>query len=106
MKYGELKTYTAVRRAFATKFDRYWAPNPINPYVLAECRKTTGYKCMAWTGIVDGKYLPVVLSEGSVNSKVYLKVLVLQLEPLLPGSNTCINRMARPAMLRGHVWIS
>ena len=30
---------------------------------------------MAWTGIVDGKCLPVVWFEGSVNSEVYLKVL-------------------------------
>ena len=34
------------------------------------------------------------------------KYFCLQLEPLLPGSNTCSNRMAGPAMLRGHVWIS
>ena len=56
-----------VRRAFAAKFDRYWAP--MHPYVLAECRKTAGDKCVAWTGIVDGKCLPVVLFEGSINSK-------------------------------------
>ena len=47
----------------------------MNPHVLAECRKTTGEECIAWTGIVDGKCLPVVCFEGSVNSEVYLKVL-------------------------------
>ena len=67
LKYGELKTYTAVRRAFATKFHPKSPRNvsaPMNLHLLAECSKTTVDKCMAWTGIVDGKCLPVCVSKA------------------------------------------
>lgn len=55
------------------QIDRHWAP--MNPHQLIECKKSRGEKCMAWTGIIDGKCLPVVWFEGSVNGEVYLKLL-------------------------------
>ena len=54
--------------------DRYWAP--ANRHELVECKKAHGEKVMAWVGIVDGRCLPVVWFNGSVNGEVYLtKVL-------------------------------
>lgn len=55
------------------QIDRFWAP--VHPHHLIECKKTRGDKCMAWAGIVDGKCLPIVWFEGSVNGEVYLKLL-------------------------------
>ena len=51
--------------------NRFWAP--VNPYEVVECKKAHGKKVMAWVGIVDGRILPIVWFEGSVNSKVYLE---------------------------------
>lgn len=50
--------------------DRYWAP--ANQHEVVECNKAHGEKIMAWVGIVDGRCLPVVWFNGSVNSDVYL----------------------------------
>ena len=50
---------------------RYWAPS--NPHTVIECKKAHGEKVMAWVGIVDGRILPVVWFQGSVNSNVYLE---------------------------------
>ena len=53
------------------QISRYWAPS--NPHTVIECKKAHGEKVMAWVGIVDGRILPVVWFQGSVNSKVYLE---------------------------------
>lgn len=53
------------------KNDVFWSP--VNPHEVVECKKAHGKKVMAWVGIVDGKCLPVVWFEGSVNSQVYLE---------------------------------
>jgi hypothetical protein len=45
---------------------------PANLHELIECKQAHGAKVMAWVGIVDGRCLPVVWLEGSVNGKVYL----------------------------------
>ena len=50
---------------------RFWAPK--NPKNVLECKKAYGEKAMAWVGMVDGRILPVVWFEGSVNSEVYLE---------------------------------
>ena len=53
--------------------DRIWAPARTN--TVAQCKKTFGEKCMTWTGIVDGRCLPVVWYQGSVNGEIYLELL-------------------------------
>lgn len=50
--------------------DRFWAP--FNPHELVECKQAHASKVMAWVGIVDGRCLPVVWFDGSVNGDVYL----------------------------------
>ena len=50
--------------------DRYWAPK--NRHNVVECKKAHGAKVMAWVGIIDGRCLPVVWFNGSVNGEVYL----------------------------------
>ena len=53
--------------------DRIWAP--ALPNIVAQCKNTFGEKCMAWTGIVDGRCLPVVWFQGSVNGEIQLELL-------------------------------
>ena len=50
--------------------DRYWAP--ANPHEVVECKKAHGEKIMAWVGFVDGRCLPVVWFNRSVNGDKYL----------------------------------
>ena len=45
--------------------DRYWSP--VNRQELVECKKAQGEKVMAWVGIIDGRCLPIVGFDGSVN---------------------------------------
>ena len=66
--------------------DRIWAP--ISPNKVIECKKTSGSKCMAWTGIIDGKCLPVIWIEGSLNGEEYLKILQNTLWPSVRASAT------------------
>ena len=66
--------------------DRVWAL--VSPNKVAACKKTTGTKCMAWTGMVNGKCLPVVWFEGSVNGQVYLELLQNTLWPAVRASAT------------------
>ena len=47
--------------------DRTWAP--VSPEKVAQCKKAGGEKCMAWTGIFDGRCLPVVWFQGSLMVK-------------------------------------
>ena len=63
---------------------RIWEFFPGGFYPVTVGRMSEDYtedKCMAWTGIVNGKCLPVLWFEGSVNSEVYLKVLKEALWP-------------------------
>ena len=55
------------------KLDLKNGPNTEPKSPLQECKKAHGEKVMAWVGIVDGRILPVVWFEGSVNSNVYLE---------------------------------
>ena len=66
--------------------DRGWAL--VSPNKVAACKKTTGTKCMAWTGMVNCKCLPVVWFEGSVNGQVYLELLQNTLWPAVRASAT------------------
>jgi hypothetical protein len=50
--------------------DQYWAP--MIQHKVIECKKAHGAKAMAWVGIIDGRCLPVVWFNGSVNGEVYL----------------------------------
>ena len=67
--------------------NRFWAP--LNPHDVIQCKKAHGKKAMCWVGIVDGRCLPVVWFEGSVDSKVYLeKVLQGAVWPSVKGVAT------------------
>ena len=66
--------------------DRTWAP--VSPQKVAKCKKACGEKCMAWTGIVDGRCLPVVWFQGSVNGEVYLDLLQNTMWPSVRGQAT------------------
>ena len=46
---------------------------PVNRHELVECKKARGEKAMAWVGIIDGRCLPVVWFDVSVNGDVYLE---------------------------------
>ena len=47
--------------------DRYWSP--VNR--LVECKKANGEKAMAWVSTIEGRCLPVVWFDRSVNWEVY-----------------------------------
>ena len=66
--------------------DRTWAP--VSPEKVAQCKKAGGEKWMAWTGIVDGRCLPVVWFQGSVNGEVYLDLLQNTMWPSVRGQAT------------------
>ena len=68
------------------QIDRIWAPVPPNNVV--ERNRTTAAKCMARTGMVDGRCLPVVWFQGSVNGKVYLDPLKNTLWPAMRARAT------------------
>ena len=57
-----------------SKNDGYWAPS--NQNEIVPCKKAHGAKVMAWVGIIDGRVLPIVWFEGSVNSDVYLDLVL------------------------------
>ena len=59
------------RSGLKKKTNRFWAP--FNPHDVIQCKKAHGKKAMCWVGTVDGRCLPVVWFEGSVDSKVYLE---------------------------------
>ena len=58
-------------RARHSQNDRYWSP--VNRHELVECKKAHCEKAIAWVGIIDGRCLPVVWIDGSVNGKNYLE---------------------------------
>ena len=66
--------------------DRIWAPVPPNEVV--ECNKTTAAKCMAWTGMVGCRCLPVVSFQGNVNGKVYFNFVKNTLWPAVRARAT------------------
>jgi inhibitor of nuclear factor kappa-B kinase subunit alpha len=71
---------------------RYWSTK--NPYVYEECYNQGKAKIMCWTGIVDGKVLPIFWFENedgspaSVNRERYLSVLKEILWPAVRAQAT------------------